>query len=154
MSTRKTKNLGALQDVVIDEVVTKQVAALAIAGTKITEIAKELKISYRAVKQITSSERYAELIKTVGDEALGPLVAAAKAGLARLSAKAVKVIEKALDQAIDGSGNMREGLAAAQVALKAVGIHEDGGQQNDTQITVVLPSGVETRTIEVQGEEV
>lgn len=155
MKAKKTKNLGTLQQVVVDEVITKQVAALSIAGKKQTEIAADLGISYTAVRGICKTEKYHELVKMTGEEALGPLIAAAKAGLARLSAKAVRVVEKAMDQALEGSGSMREGLAAAQVALKAVGIHEDANQQADMQIIVQLPNGViDHKTIEVINEEV
>ena len=152
MANSQTKNLRSFNETVIDEVLTRQVAAASLGGTSVADIAKELAISAASVRKIQGTPKYKELVTRAGEEELGPLLAKAKAGLARLSAKAVKVVEKAMDSALDGSGSMREGLAAAQVALKATGIHEEKEAQQDTQIIIKMPDGVSPVTYEVVNE--
>lgn len=153
MST-KTRRLDSVDPVVMEQIFTKQVVAMAISGLPANEIAKKLSISKAAVLKIQATENYKDIVTHAGEKDLAPVIAKAKHKLAYLAEKAVRVVEKAMDSALDGTGSMREGIAAAQLSLKAVGLHEEQDKQSDTQITVVLPGGVETRTIEVPNEEV
>ncbi len=73
----------------------------------------------------------------------------AKTALVRLTPKSVRVLEKAMEVYLDTGNGAREAIGAANTALKAVGLNEEGERQSDTQITVVLPSGVESRIIDI-----
>lgn len=123
---------------VVSEALTRQVATIMLSGASVAECAKRLSISPNAVRTITGSDAYKDLVKVVADEELGPALAKAKAQLARLSTKAVAAIERALDE-----GSARDALQAATIVLKAVGLHEDEKQQQDTMINIVMPNGIE-----------
>jgi transposase-like protein len=143
----KTKNVGNMDPTVVDEALTRQVATVLLTGASVTECAKQLSISPAAVRRIQDTEKFKELVAETAEQELGPALAKAKAQLARLSTKAVKAIEAALDGA-----SHREALQAATIVLKAVGLHEEERQQQDTQINVILPGGESPMTIEVPNE--
>jgi hypothetical protein len=128
-----------MDETVVQEALTRQVATILLAGTSITDCAKQLSITPAAVRRITSLDKYKELVTATAEDELAPALAKAKAQLARLTTKAVKAIEQALD-----SGNSRDALQAATIVLKSVGLHEEKEAQQDTSITVVLPSGIES----------
>lgn len=133
----KTKDLRSADPTYIDEVLTKQIAAIMVSGASVADCAKQLAISPAAVRKITSSDSYKTLMAQAADEELGPALAKAKAQLAKLSGKAVLAIERALDE-----GGHREALQAAGIVLKAVGLAEDEQKQQETQIIVQLPNGI------------
>lgn len=144
----KTKDLRSMDETVVNEALSRQVATVMLSGASVADCAKRLSLSPNAVRKITGSDRYKDLVKVVADEELGPALAKAKAQLARLSTKAVAAIERALDE-----GSARDALQAATIVLKAVGLSEDEKQQQDTSITVIMPGAAEPTTIEVQSEE-
>lgn len=146
----KTKNVGTMDPTVVNEALTRQIATVMLTGASVSECARQLSLSVPAVKRITESDKYKQIVADTAEDELGPALAKAKAQLARLSTKAVKAIEKALDD-----GGHREALQAASIVLKAVGLSEDEKQQQDTQITVVMPGAEAPVTFEVQnnGEE-
>lgn len=152
--TPKTKDLRSMDETVVNEALTRQIATVALGGASSTEIGKQLGISPVAVRKIQSSDRYKDIVAEAAEAELGPALAKAKAQLARLSTKAVKVIEGTLDKYIEEGTGGRDALAAATVVLKSVGLHEEQDKQQDTQITVVLPGGAEPVTYEVKSEEV
>jgi len=87
-------------------------------------------------------------VTITAEDSLAPALSQAKAQLARLTTKAIKAVERALDE-----GSARDALQAASIVLKSVGLHEEKEQQSDTSITVVLPSGLEPVTYEIKGEK-
>lgn len=140
----KNKDIRYVDQTVIDEVLTRRVAVLAINSASVPDIMKQLALSRQAVEMIQASPKYKEVVAQAGEEETAKVLTKAKLDLTRLSAKAVKVVEKAMDDAISGTGSMREGLGAAQLALKAAGIHESEEKTQDSNITIVMPSGVES----------
>jgi hypothetical protein len=148
----KTKNVAAMDEAVVSEALTRQVATVALTGASAAVIARQLTISPAAVRKIQAMDRYKELIAETAEEELAPALAKAKSQLARLSVKAVKVVERNLDQYLEDGKGGREALNAATIVLKAVGLHEEGEKQQDAVIQVVLPSGAEPVTYEVKSE--
>lgn len=137
----------------VNESLTRQIATYLLTNTSIADCAKTLGLSPSSVRTIIESPRYKEIVESTAEAELGPLLAKTKTSLARLAPKAVKLIEKAIDDAQTGVGNMREGLAAAQLALKATGLHEEKEAQQDQSITIIMPTGVEQPvTYEVKEE--
>lgn len=143
-----SKNINNMDPTVVSESLTRQVATVMLGGASVADCARQLTISPAAVRKIVSSEKYKELIAETAEAELGPALAKAKAQLARLSTKAVAAIEKALD-----TGGTRDGLHAATIVLKAVGLHEETEKQQDATINIVLPGGTEPITYEVPSEK-
>lgn len=139
--------------IVYDEVLTRRVAVLAMSGGTVPSMAKQLALSRAAVEGILSSPKYKEVVTLAGEEETNKALAKAKLDLTRLSSKAVKVVERAMDMALDGTGSMREGLGGAQLVLKAAGIHETEEKAQDSTINIIMPTGVEQMTYEVKKEE-
>jgi len=150
----KNKDIRYIDPIVIDEVLTRRVAVLAINSASVPDIMKQLALSRQAVEMIQASPKYKEVVVKAGEEETSKALAKAKLDLTRLSSKAVKVVEKAMDNALDGTGSMREGLGGAQLVLKAAGIHETEEKASDSVINIVLPTGVEQQvTYAVEKEE-
>ncbi len=150
----KKNDIRFIDKTVIDEVLTKRIAVLAMKYTTPTYIAKKLGISKDAVESIMETDKYKNVVAKAGDEEVSQALAKAKKDMSRLTPKAVKVIEKALDDAVTGAGSMREGLGGAQLVLKAAGIHETEEKAQDATINIVLPSGVTQEvTYEVKEEK-
>lgn len=147
MSTSKTKDLRSMDETVVNEALTRQVATVMLSGASVADCAKRLTLSPNAVRTITSSARYKEIVAKTAEEELAPALAKAKAQLARLSTKAVAAIERALDE-----GSARDALQAATIVLKSVGLHEEEKQQQDTQLTIIMPGAAEPKTYEVPSE--
>lgn len=143
-----SKNINHMDETVVAEALTRQVATVMLTGASVAECAKKLTISPAAVRKIVESDKYKEIVATTAEEELAPALAKAKAQLARLSTKAVKAIEETLD-----NGAYRERIQAATIVLKAVGLHEEERQQQDTSITVVMPGAEHPTVIEVPNEQ-
>lgn len=138
MSTAKTKDIRNAEEVVLNEVITRQVAAIAITGASAAEIARQLNISPSSVRRIFELDKYKEIVIEV-----------AKAGFPKLLGKALRAVEDVLD-----TGGSRDKLQAATIVFKAVGLAEEEGKPQDTQIIVQLPNGIETPiTYEVKHDD-
>jgi len=148
-----TKNINHMDKTYVEEVLTKQVATFLLSNPSITDCAKQFSITTAAVRRITNSPKYKELVSTKGDEELGPALQQAKAQLARLTTKSVKVLEKAMDVYLETGTGGREAMTSATIQLKAVGLNEEQEKQQDTSITVVLPSGTEIKTYDAEKVE-
>lgn len=149
----KNKDIRYIDPIVIDEVITRRVAVLAINSTSVPDIMKQLALSRQAVEGIMASPKFKEVVTIAGEEETQKALTKAKLDLTRLSSKAVKVVERAMDSALDGTGSMREGLGGAQLVLKAAGIHETEEVKSDGVINIILPTGTEQMTYEVKKEE-
>lgn len=141
--TTQTKNINNMDKTVVDEALTRQVATVMLGGATIGQAAKQLGISNAAIRRITSSEKYKEIVSKTAEDQLAPALAEVKSQLSKLSGKAVRVLEKAMDRAIQEGEGLREGLEASKVVLKAVGLSEEKEVQQDTTIQIVMPSGIE-----------
>jgi len=150
----KNKDIRYIDPTVIDEVLTRRVAALAINCASVPAIMKQLGLSRDVVDDIQASAKYKEVVTKAGEDETNRALAKAKLDLTRLSGKAVKVVEKAMDDALSGKGSMREGIGGAQLVLKAAGIHENEEKAQDSNITIIMPQGVEQAvTYEIKKEE-
>lgn len=141
-----------IDPLVIDEVLTRRVAALACNLRTVPSIMRTLGLSRAFVEEIQASPKYKEIIEQIGDEETKAIISKSKRELQKSADLAVRLVRKAMEGALDGTVNMREGLQASQLVLKAAGLHEESERSNDTSITVVLPSGVEPKTFEVNNE--
>lgn len=148
----KTKDLRSMDETVVSEALTRQVATIMLGGSSVADCAKRLSISPNAVRTITASDRYKDIVAKVSKESLGPALAQTLAMMTALGPKAVKLVEKAIDDALDGTGSMRDGLDAVGKVHKAMGLGSDDRPQQDTSITVIMPGAAEPQTIEVQSE--
>jgi len=149
----KNKDIRYIDQTVIDEVLTRRVAALAINCASVPAIMKQLGLSRDVVDDIQASAKYKEVVTKAGEDETNRALAKAKLDLTRLSGKAVKVVEKGLDDAISGKGSMREGLGFAQLVLKAAGISETEEKTSDATINIIMPTGVEQQvTYEAKAE--
>lgn len=134
--------------VVIDEFLTRQVAAAMMDGKSFNLVAKELNLSNRMVRQIAASKKFQDICAQVGQDELGPAVAAAKRRMAKLTGKAMDVIERRLED---------DDLQAALAVLKGIGMDTQVEKVSDTSITVVMPGAkpvehVDSMVIEVPND--
>jgi hypothetical protein len=144
----KTKDLRSIDQTVIDESLTRQIAAIMLTNASVTECARTLAISPTSVKTIVASARYKEIVTETAENELGPALAKAKAQLARLTTKAVAAVERALDE-----GSSRDALNAATIVFKATGLHEDEKKEADTTLNIIMPGGAEPVTYEVIADD-
>lgn len=144
----KTKRVENMDPTVVQEALTRQIATIMLSGASVTDCAKKLTITPAAVRRIIDTDKYKELITITAEDSLAPALSQAKLMLSKLTPKAIKAIENALD-----TGSSRDALQAATIVLKSVGLHEEREAQQDTSITVVLPSGLEPVTYEIKGEK-
>lgn len=140
--------------IVNDLVLAKEVAALYITGATNAEIAKGMKergvtLSRYDINDITESDAFRQIIMEYSEKAMGPAIAKAKARMSRLLDKAVKVIERVLDEGDDANA-----LKAASMVFKSAGLEEQSVDNQDTNITVVLPGSDSSKTIEVESKEI
>lgn len=150
---RKSKKITDISQAAQDNVLTKEIAMQELSGRTIPQIVRTLGITAATVKKIMASEAYKQEVSSLADTELGPALAKVKSNLAKLTGKAVQVLDKAMDRAISTGEGMREALEASKVVLKSVGLHEEQEAQQDQSITIVMPSGIEqVVTYEVEKE--
>lgn len=146
---RRSSKIDELDPATVQESMGRQVATLALSGISVRTIGEKLKITPAAVRRIMETDHYKGLIADSAEQELGPALAKAKSQLAKLAPKAVKAIERALDE-----GSARDALQAATIVLKSVGLHEEKDAQQDQSITIVMPNGIEAPiTYEVPKDE-
>lgn len=124
---------------IVDELISRQVAAIAIINPNVTDIAKQLNISKELVRRVMDSRQFREILIDIGDSSLGPAIAKVRSQTAKLVNKALKVIEDKLDEG---------DLDAAKVVLKVLGVDNQEEKHQDTNLTVVLPNTVQASTIQ------
>lgn len=126
----------------------KQIAIMSIAGMSTPAIMSELKLTKAQITRLTKDPAYRTLVETQLTAETGPSLIKAKTRLSKLVDEAVSAIERALK-----SGETSEELKAASMVLKASGMDVMEREQQDTNITVVLP-GAESKeiTLESNGE--
>jgi hypothetical protein len=95
-----------------------------------------------------SSPKFKEVVTLAGEEETNKAITKAKIDMSRLSSKAVKVVEKAMESYLTGDGSAREAIGAAQMVLKASGIHETEEKAQDSTINIIMPTGTEPVTYE------
>lgn len=131
---------GLINPVVIDEVITKQVAALAITGANPLQISQSLSLSRYQVQKIMQSDKFKEVLKDTGDAALADARQVMRAQTASLAKEMVRVLKKQLGD---------DSLEAVKIGLKVLGIEQLDDKGGDTNISVVLPSMSESKKEDV-----
>jgi hypothetical protein len=130
----------ARPEVVIDELVVKQVAALSATGASPVAIAEQLGMSRYQVKKIIASGQYAEVIKDIGDE----VVKGAKQVIRSKTSELAKEITRVLTERL-----AENDLEAVKVALKIIGFdNSDDKDKGETNINVILPGQSNEQVIE------
>ena len=150
---RKPKKITEISQAAQDEVLAKQIAMLELSGRTTQQISRTLSITPATVRKITGSEAYKHEVATLADDELGPALAKVKSNLAKLTGKAVQVLDKAMDRAISTGEGMREALEASKVVLKSVGLHEEQETQQDSTIIINMPEGIHPVTYELKENE-
>ncbi len=137
------KYAGAPIPVAEREILTRKIASLLLVDPNMpaTKIASELGISRFQVKRITDSDFFKNLIETTAETTMQVAVNQARHSISQLLTQAVRTIKYHLD---------KNSLEAAKLVLKSTGIDQgEEKQQSDTNLTVVLPSGLQEKVIEV-----
>lgn len=147
---KRAPKIQEMDPTVVSESLTRQIATFLLTNASIADCAKTLGISASSVRTVIESPRYKEMVTLTAEAELGPLLAKTKNNLARQAPTAVKVMQKAMQDYLDGSGSAREAIAASQVVLKATGIHEEKEAQQDNTINIIMPTGTEPTTYEVK----
>lgn len=130
---------------VAEEAFTKQIAALAAAGTKPSEIGKQLNLKPKEVKDILNSEECKKYMIQIGQEAVGAAKETIRARTAAMATKFLDALEKNLEK-----GNVQ----AFGTYLKIMGFGENGPEQADTNITVMFPSSPEPKDVTPKPETI
>lgn len=123
-----------------------KIAVLTMAGMSAPKIQAELGLTKAEHTRLCKDPSYMALIEQMQQAENAPALNKAKARMTKLVDKAVDAIERALDSPAHG-----DSLKAASMVLRSLGLDEQEEQQSDTNITVVLPSGQEAKTINIEG---
>lgn len=133
----------------INDSLTKQFAVAALAGKRtVAEFAKEFNMPRHQVSKILNSPEYKLMVDEMTDKEVMPIINRARAKIARLLDKSIKVLEKHLDE---------DNLEGVKLVLKVSGLDSKPEErQADTNIQVILPSTTTIKevssTIIEQGE--
>lgn len=121
------------------------VANLICLNTSLTDIATQLSMPFTLVKRINLMKETQDLVVSRGEEIAFAAKSWIRRDMARLSKKAMRVIEDELDR-----GN----LESAKVLLKVLGALEpEPIQAQATQINLVVP-GYEKKELEIKPSSV
>lgn len=137
------KKTEAVETLVNEKVVLKQIAALAAAGAGPDAIKKELGVSDYIYKLLTTSDEFKTALEEIGNEATVKAIQLARTQISNLVSKAIRVLNQKLDEGE---------LDAAKEVFKRIGM--DGSNDKpvaDTNIQIVLPGSVDN-AIEVKSD--
>ena len=111
-----------------------QAASMLVMGKTITEVSKELQVSFYQAKKIANLPETKGMIEEIKRTTLATIKEEIKVRTAQLADKVMRVIEQQLEE-----GN----LDAVKVSLKILGFQDAEPPQSGTQnLTVVMPPGV------------
>lgn len=128
------------------EVLITKVAGLIAAGADVNAISKELGVTPQKVRYVRDLPATREKVNELMDSVMGDVVKEAKRALSKLLPKAIRAIDRRLEEDAD--------LKAAEIVLKGVGaLREDEQGGNTAAITVVLPGGEEKEIIDITPKE-
>jgi len=135
----KPKKLSDLEK----DIIAKKMVAIMLVDplTPITVMAEQFGISRHIIGRIKNSEFFQNMLQAQANHELGAVIETGRNGLAKLVSKAIKVVEARLDD---------NDLEAAKTVFRAVGIERMEEKPQDTNITVVLPGGINEKVIEVK----
>ncbi len=122
---------GSREKVVVDELMTRQVASLLATGATSVKIAQDLGVSRNVVARIAGMDSTRALVKEIGDSA----IAGAKAEIRLATAGMVRKIMDVINQNLD-EGN----LDAVKVGLKILGFQDNEPvNQGAATLQVIMP---------------
>lgn len=113
------------------EILITKVAGLLAAGVQVNEIAKELAITPQKVRYVRDLPATRDKVNELLNAAMGDVVKEAKRGLSKLLPKALRAIERRLEEEAD--------LKGAELVLKGVGALREEEVQHSSNIQVILP---------------
>jgi hypothetical protein len=151
-STRMISDKGTLR-----EYRCRAIAPLVLLGKKATEIAKEFEtltdpnlnsLKYQTILQLLKSAEYEAIMKEITSGEMALTLTEAKSALGKLVPKAVRVLEKAMEE-----GDHSEALQAARMVFRSVGLEQGEKDAGDQNITILLPGAEQPTTIEVKNED-
>lgn len=124
------------------EVLVTKIAGLIAAGAEVNSISKELGVTPQKVRYIRDLPETRDKVNELVNSVMGDIVKEAKRGLAKLLPKAIRAIDRRLEEDAD--------LKAAELVLKGVGaLKEEETNNNATSIQVIMPGGEDREIINV-----
>ena len=130
-SQEEVKRGGKRTAIQLSEGQLTQIVTMRFTGATTTEIAKVMGISRQSVDNILKKDKALALTKEMQDALVADAKLSAKADIARLTDKAIKALERALEEG---------DISAVKLHFTALGLLEKQEEkQNDTNLTIVLP---------------
>lgn len=125
------------------DVIAKKMVAIMLVDplTPVTVMAEQFGVSRHVISRIKNSEFFKNMLSAQANHEIGSVIETGRNGLAKLVQKAIKVVEARLDY---------NDLEAAKTVFRAVGIEKMEEKPVDTNITVVMPGGLNEKVIEVK----
>lgn len=147
--TPKKKWGGKREPLVVDELLTRQMASLLLTDTPMSEIATQLNLSYTSASKLAKRADVRDMLKEAGEQSLAAAKSLVRKRASELANLAIDVLKEKLEEDRD--------LEAVKVTLKVLGALEPETQTapGATAIQVILPSSqpTEPKDIEIQSEE-
>lgn len=143
----KKSHGGKREPIVVDELLTRQMASMLLTDTPLGDIAKQLNISYTSASKLSKRSDVRDMLKEAGEQSLTAAKALIRKRASALAELAIDVLKEKLLTDRD--------LEAVKVTLKVLGALEPEQQQSTgaTSIQVIMPSSKpEPKTIEVDSE--
>lgn len=121
-------------EVIINEAIIAQAAALAATGATTQQIATQLGMSKYHAKKVMSYPEFKKQVKAIGDEAVNNAKQIIRSQTSDLANEVARVLKARLEE---------NDLEAVKVALKVIGFEQEEQNRGDTNIVVQLPGSVE-----------
>lgn len=134
---------------VINTVLAKQIAGLALIKTPQKAISEQLGLTAYQVGKIMASDEFKAALKEIGDASVAEAKQTIRAQTSKLAQEVTRVLTAKLQE---------DNLEAVKIALKIIGFDEEEKVTGDTNISVVLPGvaapvkTVESDVIEIESE--
>lgn len=126
---------------VAEKALAINIATMAVLGTPVAAMAKQLKKSQSTIRRLMSSDACISAMQQLSRESLAVAKARIRMGVADLADKVVEVLKTHLD---------KNNLNAIHPALKVLGFVENETEgPKDASITVILPGGAVQQPINI-----
>lgn len=126
----------------LNDVLCKRIAGLSLTGATSQQIARELKLTVQKVSYLMRQDAFKDETEKLLSKVNADIVGQARSQLGMLLPKAVRAIERKLEEDCD--------LKAAEIVLKGIGVFSEEEKQSEaTSITVVMPGGNTHEIIDV-----
>jgi len=133
----------------LEAIVSKQIAALALQGQSVPEVAQALNISQHQVRKVMGGEEFKALLKRYGDEAVANARNTLKAKSERLAPEVWKTLE-----ALIRSDKGRDQAEGVKLFFRVIGLEKGEEAQGTGSLFIQLPGAAANSTvIEVPSEQ-